>query len=354
MQGLFLYCRAGFESECAAEIHYHSALLTISGYAKTKPASGYVLFIAHQGEEIDRLVRELPFERLIFTRQWFIVLALRNDLSITDRISGLVEGLAELPERAGELFLETPDTNDAKQLSPLCRALERPLRDALRQRGLLTAPQKSAWRIHISFLSTCAAYIGYVPVNNSAPWPMGIVRLRSPRAAPSRSTLKLEEAFVTLLTEVERGLYLNSGMTAVDLGAAPGGWSWQLIQRSMRVTAVDNGPMAESVMESGIVDHQRVDAFRYQPPKPVDWLVCDVVEQPIRIAALIAKWLTSGWCRYTIFNLKLPMKKRYAEVQRCLELISQQLTAAGLPFTVKAKQLYHDREEVTVFIAITE
>ncbi|TPW12202.1 MAG: 23S rRNA (cytidine2498-2'-O)-methyltransferase, partial [Halothiobacillaceae bacterium] len=59
MQGLFLYCRAGFESECAAEIHYHSALLTISGYAKTKPASGYVLFIAHQGEEIDRLVREL-------------------------------------------------------------------------------------------------------------------------------------------------------------------------------------------------------------------------------------------------------------------------------------------------------
>ncbi|TPW10851.1 MAG: 23S rRNA (cytidine2498-2'-O)-methyltransferase, partial [Halothiobacillaceae bacterium] len=115
-----------------------------------------------------------------------------------------------------------------------------------------------------------------------------------------------------------------------------------------------NGPMAESVMESGIVDHQRVDAFRYQPPKPVDWLVCDVVEQPIRIAALIAKWLTSGWCRYTIFNLKLPMKKRYAEVQRCLELISQQLTAAGLPFTVKAKQLYHDREEVTVFIAITE
>ncbi|WP_285527584.1 SAM-dependent methyltransferase, partial [Escherichia coli] len=50
---------------------------------------------------------------------------------------------------------------------------------------------------------------------------------------------------------------------AVDLGAAPGGWTWQLVNREMRVTAVDNGPMAENLMYSGLVDHQKVDGYQY-------------------------------------------------------------------------------------------
>lgn len=54
-------------------------------------------------------------------------------------------------------------------------------------------------------------------------------------------------------------------MLAVDLGAAPGGWTWQLVNREMRVTAVDNGPMAENLMYSGLVDHQKVDGYQYRP-----------------------------------------------------------------------------------------
>ena len=80
----------------------------------------------------------------------------------------------------------------------------------------------------------------------------------------------------------------------------------------------------------------------------MDWLVCDMVEQPRRIAALVAAWLDDGLCRRAIFNLKLPMKKRYDEVQLCLSIVRDALGGAA---DLRAKQLYHDREEITVFAA---
>jgi 23S rRNA (cytidine2498-2'-O)-methyltransferase len=117
----------------------------------------------------------------------------------------------------------------------------------------------------------------------------------------------------------------------------------------MRVVAVDNGPMDRALMDSGLVTHLREDGFRYRPKKPVDWLVCDMVEQPRRIAALIAQWLGEGLCRRAIFNLKLPMKKRYEETQRCLDLVCAACAQTSAGADIRAKQLYHDREEITVF-----
>ena len=174
---------------------------------------------------------------------------------------------------------------------------------------------------------------------------MGIARLKFPRAAPSRSTLKLEEAFLVLLTEAERARWLAPGGTAVDLGAAPGGWTWQFVQRGLRVIAVDNGPLDAALLESGLVEHRREDGFRFRPARPVDWLVCDMVEQPQRVTQLIGDWLEQGSARRAIFNLKLPMKKRQAMVAECLVALRARLPQA----IVRAKQLYHDREEVTVF-----
>jgi 23S rRNA (cytidine2498-2'-O)-methyltransferase len=82
-------------------------------------------------------------------------------------------------------------------------------------------------------------------------------------------------------------------------------------------------------------------------------MVCDVVEQPIRIAGLAADWLARGLCRDTIFNLKLPMKKRYEEWLRCRDEIAARLDRAGVSFLSRAKQLYHDREEITVYLSRT-
>ena len=304
MQGLFIHCRPGFEGECAAEIQEHAAAIGIAGFAKAKADSGYVIFGTYNESDAATLVERISLHELIFARQWFVLLDICKELPVTDRVTGLVEALQMLPATASALSLETPDTNDGKQLLALCRSLERPLAKALSHKNLLGDESDSDLAIHICFLNTSAAYVGYVPQHNSSPWPMGIPRLKFPKQAPSRSTLKLEEAILHFLTPEERDKKLRSGYKAVDLGACPGGWTWQLVRRNMYVVAIDNGPMAESVMESGLVEHLRVDGFRYQPEKAVEWLGCDMVEQPIRIADLVARWLENGWCRYTIFNLK--------------------------------------------------
>mgnify|MGYP000741703393 FL=1 len=175
---------------------------------------------------------------------------------------------------------------------------------------------------------------------------MGVPRLRMLHDAPSRSALKLDEAILTLLDPNERDTLLREGMWAADLGAAPGGWSWILARRQIRVYAIDNGPLAETAMATGLIEHLRADGFSWQPPRMLDWMVCDMVEQPRRVATRMAEWFANGWCRRAIFNLKLPMKKRWQETRLCLDLFEQQ---AGRPLTVRAKQLYHDREEITVY-----
>jgi 23S rRNA (cytidine2498-2'-O)-methyltransferase len=74
-----------------------------------------------------------------------------------------------------------------------------------------------------------------------------------------------------------------------------------------------------------------------------------VVEQPKRIADLVAAWLSNGLATRMVFNLKLPMKKCFEEVQRDLDIVRQSLPQDGR-LALKARQLYHDRKEVTVYV----
>src|SRR5207253_3193395 len=112
---------------------------------------------------------------------------------------------------------------------------------------------------------------------NSSHWPMGIPRLRFPASAPSRSTLKLAEALQHWLTPDQEADLLHEGVTAVDLGAAPGGWTWQLVRRGVHVTAIHNGRLDPGLLATGLVDHIRADGFSYRPRWPVRWMVCDIV-----------------------------------------------------------------------------
>lgn len=347
LQSLLLYCRPGFEKECAAEIQAQTEKLKVLGYAKTKPDSGYVLFTPYEANDMEVLHKELSFADLCFARQMVAVLPLINDLPVDDRITPLLQAASTLSRHFSDVWLETADTNEAKELSVFVRKFQGPITRAMVDSGLAST-KKSLPRLHLFFINSTTVYVGMSRPGNASPWPMGIIRLKFPRSAPSRSTLKLEEAFLFFLGEDPKSL--QPGMKAVDLGAAPGGWTWQLVKRSIRVIAVDNGPMDQELMDSGIVEHLRADGFRYLPPRPVDWLVCDMVEQPSRIANLVARWLVGGHCRQAMFNLKLPMKKRYEELKRCRDIIETALDNAEVPFRLSFKQLYHDREEVTGYL----
>jgi 23S rRNA (cytidine2498-2'-O)-methyltransferase len=190
------------------------------------------------------------------------------------------------------------------------------------------------------------AMVGLSEPRNASPWNSGIPRLKLPRSAPSRSVLKLEEALGLFLDDAERAAWLRPGRRAVDLGAAPGGWSWLLLERGLAVEAVDNARLAEVVRAHPRLRHWRVDGFGFQPSHAVDWLVCDMVERPDRVAALARDWLLRGHCRHVVLNLKLPMKRRWQSVRAHLETLRSGLPRHG---RLAARQLYHDREEITVF-----
>ena len=332
------YCRAGFENECAQEIEAAAAVNSVAGAASFEPGSAFVVYNSTNDEA--SLRRVFDWRNLIFARQSLVAFARFDNLPRKDRLTPMLAALAQRGERFADCYVESPDSDSGKELTALCKSFGNAVVGALKQRKMLD-PQ-SPNRLHVFFARGDLAYLASAPIAASAPWPLGIPRLKFPRGAPSRSTLKLEEAFLVLLSDDERARWLKAGMTAVDLGAAPGGWTWQLAHRSIRVTAVDNGPMDRELMQSGVVTHAREDGFRFRPRKPVEWLVCDMVEQPRRIAELIARWFDEGVCRYAIFNLKLPMKKRFEETRACLNIVRASAS------DVRARQLYHDREEITV------
>lgn len=351
MACLVAYCRAGFEGECAAELQAHATTQGLVGYARAKPGSGYVIFTCYEPGAAQSFTQRIGSRDLVFARQLFFSQGLLKDLPVTDRVTPIVVALESQCRQLSDIWVETADTNQAKELLVFCRKFSLPLRKALEQQGKLDTENRNAPRGHVFFLSAVAAYPGISNPPHSSPWFMGIPRLKRLRDAPSRAAMKLEEAWQVFLTPREREEWLRPGRQAVDLGAAPGGWTWQLVRQGIHVTAVDNGAIAPAVKESGlVVAHLQTDAFRYAPRRPVDWMVCDIVEQPRRVAQLAAQWLANGWCRQCLLNLKLPMKQRYREVQLCGELIAGALDKAGVSYKLAFKQLYHDREEVTGYL----
>ncbi len=349
MNHLLLYCRPGFEKECAAEIRELCEAEGIFGYCKLQDQSGYVLYISHQPDGAVLAIEQIDFSRLIFARQWLACLPLVDDIDASDRVGQLLTRVEQLPQ-CSELIVEPADTTEGREMQRFCNSFSSALSQRLRK--LMLLDRAAHYRMHIFALSGTCFYLGYTPLDNSAPWPMGIMRLKFPKDAPSRSTLKLEEAWHWFIPKTDWHHYISGGKRAVDLGAAPGGWTWQLVNQNMFVTAIDNGPMAESLMESGQVTHLAEDAFTYQPGKRVDWLVCDIIDKPARVIKLMTSWLVNGWCRETIFNLKLPMKQRYPEVKSCLHYLESALQEAGIEYHLAAKHLYHDREEITVHVRV--
>lgn len=332
-QQWLLYCRPGFERDCVQESQGSPLQAELN--------SGYIIV---QGKP------RLNYEQLTFARQLIALHGEISELPERDRLTPLLAAIPDTPQKFGALWLETPDTNEGKTLSGFTRRFQPLLEEKLRAGGRLI-DDPSLPRLHIFFPDNKRALIGSSDPRNSAAAPMGILRMKMPYEAPSRSVLKLAEAFEVFLSAEEKTQWIRQGMHAVDLGAAPGGWTWHLVQLGMQVVAVDNGPLKGVVAEHPSVKHLRQDGFRYRPKNPVDWLVCDMIEQPGRVAALVSDWVASGATSRAIFNLKLPMKKRVEALAEALADVRAVLDKKGFKYRLQAKQLYHDREEVTVFLA---
>ncbi len=114
---------------------------------------------------------------------------------------------------------------------------------------------------------------------------------------PSRAYLKFWEACTRI------GAWPQPGETCLDLGAAPGGWSWAAAKLGAQVTAVDKALLAETVAAMFNIVQRPGSAFALDP-EPVDWLLSDIIAYPARLLALTRRWIDANAPRHIICTLK--------------------------------------------------
>ncbi|MEM0910481.1 MAG: 23S rRNA (cytidine(2498)-2'-O)-methyltransferase RlmM [Pseudomonadota bacterium] len=340
------FCRSGYEPDLAAECEYHLATRNGYGYAKYEKGSGCIAFYTPTPALMPKL------KELVFARQKLSFLTTLSFHDASDRITPILEFLHSLNSMEfGNVIVEHADNEQAKTLAKFCKKFTVPLRAALRKNVLQTRVQQDdkSW-LHVIFDSFDGCRLCFSTANDRSPYAQGILRLKFPASAPSRSTLKLEEALHVFFNKESEKRLFNENMSAVDLGACPGGWTYQLVKRNMRVEAIDNGDIATTLMDTGLVMHAKADGFTYRPVSGhVDWLVCDMIENPYRVAELVAQWIQQGWAKASIFNLKLPMKRRFETVKEILSALRNKMRDKSGTI-IEAKHLYHDRDEITVLV----
>ncbi len=166
-------------------------------------------------------------------------------------------------------------------------------------------------------------------------------RMKDDPKAPSRSYLKVEEAYGVLGEEPA------TGQTVADLGAAPGGWSYSAARHGARVDAVDNGPLKAGAAGNPLITHRREDAFTFRPApgRRYDWLFCDMIENPYRVTELVERWVAEGWCRHFIVNLKFGHHDPVVLAAKLREPGRGLIRNCAV---LRIRHLFHDREEITL------
>jgi len=188
-------------------------------------------------------------------------------------------------------------------------------------------------------------YAGVSPcLDNLSNWNGGVHRLKKSEMFVSRAEHKLEEAIASF--GINLANTTNAVTHAIDLGAAPGGWTKILLEYGFHVTAVDPGRLSES-----IINHPRLVHFRDVAQKFIgqagsyDLLVNDMrmdIIESCEIMLDMSSFLSPTGI--AIMTLKLPHKQWYKKVKHALSLLQNQYEI------VNARQLFHNRSEVTLYL----
>ncbi|WP_346729825.1 23S rRNA (cytidine(2498)-2'-O)-methyltransferase RlmM, partial [Corallococcus exiguus] len=259
-------------------------------------------------------------------------------------VENLVAAMSGLPSRVPWLLRAyTPDSAKGNTQAGRAEALEATVRAALPSGRVLEddgrAREAGALLVGLCVAPDGVLTLGAVSAREALSLaPGGRRRMKRAGESPSRAAMKLEEALDGLAHEPGRG------DVCVDLGAAPGGWTQRLVARGARVVAVDPAKLMPELAKNPRVQHVQESAFAYAPEESADWLFCDMAWRPLEVAQLLAKWGRRRWARNLVANIKLPMKDKNPLLLR----VRQTLVDDGGWEGLTVRQLYHDRDEVTV------
>jgi 23S rRNA (cytidine2498-2'-O)-methyltransferase len=169
-----------------------------------------------------------------------------------------------------------------------------------------------------------------VSPTKSSPFPAGECRFEEDHIGPpSRAYLKLWEALTRL------GHHPRPGETCLDLGAAPGGWSWVTASLGALTTAIDRAPLDPRVAAMPGVASRAASAFALLP-EPVDWLLSDIIAYPAPLLALVQNWIAQCPPRHIICTVKFQAETDHAAAA----------AFAAIPGG-RVVHLFHNKHELT-------
>ncbi len=185
-------------------------------------------------------------------------------------------------------------------------------------------------------------YLGLsLTVHNLSDWAGGVRRFAREKGQISRAEFKLLEALeIFKITLPPRG-------TALDLGAAPGGWTRVLRQKEQFVTAVDPAWLHNSLQNDKNVRHLRLTAEEYLADIPDTF---DLIVNDMRMDARDSARLMVDYAQYlykdgaAIMTFKLPGDKRQQALNHAFNILQKAYIVQG------ARQLFHNHSEITVYL----
>jgi 23S rRNA (cytidine2498-2'-O)-methyltransferase len=207
-------------------------------------------------------------------------------------------------------------------------------------------------QIIISILCTMSeAYIGISHAeDNISSWPGGARHYAQTSEQISRAEFKLLEAMETF------GITLPETGKALDLGAAPGGWTRLLLeQTNLQVTAVDPANLDKRLARQTRLEHYRGYAEHYLEDALRRQIKFEIIMNDMRMDAREAARLlaqASSCLRadgVVISVFKLPHATH--EINPLTTLKEALRTLERTYDIVQAHQLFHNRQEVTVAAA---
>ncbi len=173
-------------------------------------------------------------------------------------------------------------------------------------------------------------------------------RITMPKEAPSRAYLKLEQALAWGGLDNDRALL---GKTALELGCAPGGASYALLRRGVRVIGVDPGQMDPMVLRFTGPNQARMkhlpisvgDLGEEPLPRQIDLLISDMNLAPPSALRYI-EWVQNRvHARHFILTLKINDRA----IERAIPSFLQQLGKFA-PGELRVTQLPANRREICV------
>jgi len=216
--------------------------------------------------------------------------------------------------------------------------------DAIAARtGALLDCRSPEWIVSLTMSGAWAGAGLSLAARNRSAWPGGERRFRHEEARVSRAEFKLLEAIEAF------GIAVPEKGVALDLGAAPGGWTRALRERGLRVIAVDPADLDPRVAADRGVTHVRARVEDFLPRAPrVDFLACDLrmdAANAVRVLLSAGRFLRPSADALT--TLKLPEKApARGSWPRIVDNALQQL--ATRYEVVDARQLFHCRSEICV------